>query len=240
SFWNLDWSVLSEGTGLPNTEAFYFGRYVRSAVYGQGLGKEVRHNLGGRIWGRAQAWDYSVQASYQFGTFSDASIPAWGVATDTGYSVATLPARPRFALRADVASGDTSAQDASLQTFQAPYPALNYFSEAAIFAPGNGFDIHPYLQLRPARTVTADIGVGLLCRPPHGDAVYRAGGGLLIRPGISDGQFVTDIFQINVTWRPMAFLAIQGAFVRAPAGQVVQDAGGRTTTFFLASTDLRF
>src|SRR5262249_30644897 len=26
SFWNLDWSVLRENTGLPNTEAFYFGR----------------------------------------------------------------------------------------------------------------------------------------------------------------------------------------------------------------------
>src|SRR5262249_30229413 len=116
----------------------------------------------------------------------------------------------------------------------------NYFTEASIFAPGNGFDIHPYLQLQPARAVTADIGVVLLWRLHKGDAVYRAGGGLLIPPGISDGRFVTDIFQINVTWRPVAFLAIQGALVRAPAGQVVQDAGGRTTTFFLASTDLRF
>jgi hypothetical protein len=240
SFWNLDWSVLRDGSGLPNTEAFYWGREVPNVPFGQGIGKETRHNLGGRLWGRARAWDYSVQASYQFGTFKDASIHAWGVATDTGYSIPAVPTRPRFGLRADVASGDTSAHDDVLQTFEAPYPALNYFSEAAIFAPGNGFDVHPYMQLQPARTVTAEIGVALLWRLHKEDAIYRAGGGILIPPGVSDGRFVTDIFQIDVTWKPVPFLAIQGAFVRAHAGQVVQDAGGKTTTFFLAQTDLRF
>jgi len=240
SFWNLDWSVLRDGSELPDTEVFYFGRDLENAAFGQGVGKEMRHNFGARLWGRASSWDYSVQASYQFGTFKDASIRAWGVATDTGYSIAALPSRPRVALRADVASGDTSGHDDVLQTFEAPYPALNYFSEASIFAPGNGFDLHPYLQLQPARTVTAEIGVALLWRLHKGDAVYRAGGGLLVPPGVSDGSFVTDIFQIDLTWKPIAFIALQGAFVRAPAGTVVQDAGGKTTTFGLLQADMRF
>ena len=240
SFWNLDWAVLRDGTGWPNTELFYFGRDLPNEVFGAGVGKEVRHNLGGRLWGRALPWDYSVQASYQLGTFKEDAIRAWGVATDTGYSLATLPGRPRLAVRADVASGDASPSDGVLQTFEAPYPALNYFSEAAIFAPGNGFDIHPYLQLQPARTLTAEVGVALLWRLHKGDAVYRAGGGLLVPPGISDGRLVTDIFQIDLIWRPIPFLALQGAFVHAPAGRVVQDAGGRTTTFYLGQTDFRF
>ena len=42
--------------------------------------------------------------------------------------------------------------------FSAPYPALNYFLEAAIFAPGNSFDLHPYLEVRPARTVAVTAG----------------------------------------------------------------------------------
>jgi len=240
SFWALDWSVLRESAGRPNTELFYLGRDLKNAVFAQGIGKELRHSVGGRVWGHALPWDYSVQAAYQFGTFQEASIRAWGVATDTGYSVANLPARPRFALRADVASGDVSAHDSVLQTFEAPYPALNYFSEASIFAPGNGFDIHPYVQLQAARTLTAEVGVVFLWRLHKGDAVYRAGGGLLIPAGISDGDFVTDIFQINLTWKPIPFLAIQSAFVRAPAGRVVEDAGGKDTTFFLFSVDFRF
>jgi hypothetical protein len=240
SFWTLDWSVLREGTGGPNTELFYLGRDLKTALFAQGAGKELRHSVGGRLWGRTLPWDYSVQAAYQFGTFKDASIRAWGVATDTGYAISTLPAEPRFALRADVASGDGSAHDDVLQTFEAPYPALNYFSEAAIFAPGNGFDVHPYLQLQPAKTVTTEIGVVLLWRLKREDAVYRAGGGILVPAGVSTGRFVTDIFQIDLTWRPIPFLALQGAFVRAPAGQVVRDAGGTATTFGLAQADLRF
>src|SRR5262249_16620716 len=183
-FWDLDWSVVRENTGLPNTEAFCFGGKVESALFGQGIGKQERHNLGGRLWGRALAWDYSVQASYQFGTFKDASIHAWGVATDTGYSMTAVPTRPRLGLRADIASGDTSAHDDVLQSFEAPYPALNYFTEAAIFAPGNGFDLHPYVQLQPARRVTAEIGIAFLWRLHQADAVYRAGGGFLIPPGV--------------------------------------------------------
>ena len=240
SFWTLDWSVLREGTGWPNTELFYLGRDLDTAVFAQGVGKELRHTLGGRVWGRASPWDYSIQGAYQFGTFQEASIRAWGVATDTGYSVARLPTRPRFALRADVASGDVSAHDDVLQTFEAPYPALNYFSEAAIFAPGNGFDLHPYVQLQPARTVTAEVGVVFLWRLHKGDAVYRAGGGLLVPPGVSDGSLVTDIFQIQVTWKPIPFVTLQSAFVRAPAERVVADAGGKDTNFFLFSADFRF
>jgi hypothetical protein len=239
SFWTLDWSVQRDGEGRPNTEVFYFGRDLEDAVFARGIGKEIRHNFGGRVWGRALPWDYSVQASYQFGTFRSGSIRAWGVATDTGYLIATLPARPRVALRADIASGDSSADDDVLQTFEAPYPALNYFSEAAIFAPGNGFDVHPYLQLQPARTVTLEVGAALLWRLERADAIYRAGGGILVPAGVSAGRFVSDILQLNVFWRPIPFLAVQSAFVRAPAGRVLQDAGGKTTTFFLFQVDLR-
>jgi hypothetical protein len=57
---------------------------------------------------------------------------------------------------------------------------------------------------------------------------------------VSDGQLVTDIFQIDVTWKPIPFLAIQSAFVRAPAERVVEDAGGKDTSFFLFSADFRF
>src|SRR5262249_48168843 len=177
SFWALDWTLLGTGATGPNVELFYLGRDLATAVFSEGIGKEIRHTMGGRVWGRSAPWDYSVQAGYQFGTFADGSIHAWGVATDTGYSVATLPPRPRFAIRADIASGDRTAHDGRLETFEAPYPALNYFSEAAIFAPANDFDVHPYVELHPIRTITAEIGVDFLWRVEKGGALSRAGGG---------------------------------------------------------------
>src|SRR5262249_6888777 len=159
------------------------------ALYGRGVGDESRHSVGGRIWGRPVPWDYSVQAGYQFGSFGAADIRAWGVATETGLAVASLPGRPRFALRADIASGDRGDADV-LRTFNAPYPALNYFSEAALFAPGNSADLHPYVEVRPARKVSATAGVDLVWRLGTRDAIYRAGGGILVLPGVPGGSFV--------------------------------------------------
>jgi hypothetical protein len=239
SFWALDWTMAAPEARKPNAELFYLGRRVRTIVYSEGTASEKRHSVGGRIWARPAPWDFSVQAGYQFGDFGDASIRAWGAASDTGYSIASLPARPRLAVRADIASGDRTAHDGVLQTFEAPYPALNYFSEAAIQAPANAYDLHPYVELHPGRTLTAEIGVDFLWRLRKEDAIYRAGGGVLVPPGVSDSREVTSTSQVDVTWRPIPFFALQGAVVYARAGRVIRDAGGRSTTFLLLSSDLR-
>jgi Alginate export len=229
------WAVAS---GRPGVELFYVGHSLRDAVYGRGTGDETRHSLGGRVWGRPAPWDYSVQAAYQLGSFGSANIRAWGVATETGRAFVSLPGRPRFAIRADIASGDRG--DAGvLRTFRTPYPALNYFSEAAIFAPGNSFDLHPYLEIRPARTVAAAAGVDLVWRFRTSDAIYRAGGGILVPPGESGARFVTAITQLDASWQPLPQVSLKAAWVLASAGAVVRAAGGRQTSFLLFSLDLR-
>jgi hypothetical protein len=237
-FWYGDLTRSGAAAGRPAVELFYVGHSLRGAVYGRGAGDETRHSLGGRVWGRPAPWDYSVQAGYQFGSFGSADIRAWGVATETGRAFASLPGRPRFAVRADVASGDRG-DAATLQTFNAPYPALNYFSEAATFAPGNSFDLHPYLEVRPARTVAAAAGVDLVWRFRTSDAIYRAGGGLLVPPGVSDASFVTAITQLDASWQPIPQIALRAAWVWASAGPVIRAAGGRPTGFLLLSLDLR-
>ena len=105
--------------------------------------------------------------------------------------------------------------------FSAPYPALNYFLEAAIFAPGNSFDLHPYLEVRPARTVAATAGVDLVWRFRTSDAIYRAGGGILVSPGASGACFVTAITQLDGSWQPLPQIALRAAWVWASAGAVV-------------------
>jgi hypothetical protein len=243
SFWAVDWTAPHAVAGRASGELFYLGRRLLAASYPQGTARELRHTLGGRIWDREPARDYSVQASYQFGSFGAARIGAWGIASDTGATLASLPWRPRLAIRADVASGNRSQRnprDRVLETFEAPYPALNYFSEASIFAPANAYDLHPYMELRPAAAVTAELGAVFLWRLHREDAIYRAGGGILVPPGVSGSGFVTAIMQLDVTWRLSPFVALQAAFVDAPAGTLIRNAGGKDTTFFLAGADLRF
>jgi Alginate export len=254
SFWALDWTApgaLQPGALLPgvlprgaDVELFYLGRSLRGAAFARGAADETRHTFGGRIWARPGSWDASLQASVQAGTFGAADIAAWGAASDTGVAWRDLPGEPRFALRADVASGDGGdprRRGRALGTFEAPYPALNYFSEAAIFAPANAFDVHPYLELRPARKVTAELGVDFIWRLRQSDAIYRAGGGILIPAGKGgNARLVTAMAQLDVTFRPSPFLAFQGALVHANAADLVRRAGGTATTMLLLQADLRF
>jgi hypothetical protein len=236
--WYADWSRRGGGERRPNAELFYIGHEMKGAVYGRGTANETRHNLGARIWGRLAPGDYSLQASYQLGSFGSADIRAWGVATDTGYTLASSPGRPRFAVRANMASGDR-AEPGTLRSFNAPYPALNYFSEAAIFAPSNAYDLHPYVEARPVKQLSAAVGVDFLWRFERTDAIYRAGGGLLVRPGVSTASFVTAITQVDASWQPVPRVGLRAAWVLASAGPVIRAAGGRQTRFLLLSLDLR-
>jgi hypothetical protein len=237
-FWYGDLARAGSAAGRPAVELFYVGHRLRGALYGRGIGDETRHSVGGRLWARPAPWDYSVQAGYQLGSFGSADIRAWGVATETGRAFVSLPGRPRFAVRADVASGDRD-EAGVLRTFNAPYPALNYFSEAAVFAPGNSFDLHPYVEARPARKVAASAGVDLVWRSRTSDAIYRAGGGLLVPPGVSTASFVTAITQLDATWQPLPQIALRAAWVWASAGAVIRAAEGKPTKFLLLSLDLR-
>jgi hypothetical protein len=240
---NREWFWYAAATHGPVSprgsaiDAFYVGHSMNGAVYGRGIADEVRHSLGGRVWRRAAIWDHSVQASYQFGSFGTADVRAWGVATETGYSIDTAW-RPRFALRADIASGDRPDPEV-LSSFDAPYPALNYFAEAAIFDPSNAFDVHPYVEARPTRWLALSAGVDFIWRLQSSDAIYRAGGGILVPPGISNDRFVTAVTQVEGTWQPRPQIALKGAWVWASAGAVIRAAGGRSMTFFLLSVDLR-
>jgi len=240
AFWALDSTLRGRDPRAPNGEMFYLGRRLDRALYALGTARETRHTIGGRIWGRAAPWDYSVQVSGQFGSFGMGNIRAWGIATDTGYSFDHAPLRLRLALRADRASGDANSHDGTLGTFNAPYPALNYFSEATLFAPANVNDLHPYVEVRPARAVSGVLGLDLLWRLRREDAIYRAGGGILIPTGVSTGSFVTALLRVEGSWRPIPFIELRLSLVRASAERVVRDAGGRDATFFLVSTDFRF
>src|SRR5438105_12903233 len=80
--------------------------WAEEARFDQGSAHEVRHTLGPRLWGHPGPWDYNVEVVYQLGTFGQGQIHAWTAASDTGYTLRTVPWQPRLGLKADIISGD--------------------------------------------------------------------------------------------------------------------------------------
>lgn len=187
---------------LPGTSVDFYclGLERDRAVYEQGVGREVRHSLGLRVWGKREAWDYNVEGVYQFGTFANGTIAAWTLASDTGYRWATSPLKPRLFLRADVASGDRSPENPSLNTFNALFPKGAYFSESGLLGPANLIDVHPGVELQLTSRLAFTADWDFFWRQSSGDGLYN-NALQLVRPGAGNSVLaVGNQVQALVQW----------------------------------------
>ena len=137
-------------------DLYYIGFFDAAATYNSGTGRELRHTLGTRFFGSQPIGpgmlDWNYESMLQFGSFDsqrgNGSILAWSVGTETGYTIDTF-ATPRLSLRANIISGNRSADSANLQTFNPLFPKGKYFGELTPVGPYNlinllgavGFDI---------------------------------------------------------------------------------------------------
>jgi hypothetical protein len=122
SFWGV-YSVRSF-PALPrgNIDLYYLGLDRKRARFDAGSGREQRHSVGARIWGMTESWDYNYELVFQWGHFGPDHIRASTTASDTSFRIESVKLRPRFGLKADVASGDRDPTDQKLGTFNALFP----------------------------------------------------------------------------------------------------------------------
>src|SRR5580658_11072255 len=106
-------------------DTYYLGLDRKSATFNRGTGQEVRHSIGAglsrTIAQTKPGWDFDYEALWQFGSFGSANIRAWTVASETGYRFPTVPLKPRFSAKADIASGDNPRTN-TLGTFNPLFP----------------------------------------------------------------------------------------------------------------------
>ena len=169
-------------------DSYYLGLDRKSFTYNRGTGREIRHNVGARLWRapatNASAWDFDYEGVWQFGSFGTGGIRAWTAASDTGYSFLGTPLHPRLSLKADISSGD-SPHNGSLGTFSPIFPMGNYFGVIADTGPGpvNFIDVHPRLQTKLPRDVPISTDLVVQWRQSLTDGVYAVPGFLLVPAG---------------------------------------------------------
>ena len=137
----------------------------QNTTFDSGTDNETRHSGGTRVWGGTRSWDYDTEVVFQFGSFGSRDIRAWTLASNTGYTAATLWGRPRLALQADIASGGGAG--GTLKSFNPLFPKFAYFTEASINAPVNFIDAFPSITIHRDSTAT------LWAKGPKGQATSR-------------------------------------------------------------------
>ena len=219
-----------------NIDLYYLGIDDEEAVYEQGSGSETRHTLGTRLWGRADVWDWNWELAYQFGRFDGADIEAWTVATDTGYSLAEFPWRPRLVMNANIASGDRNADKRDLQTFNPLFPRGNYFSHLSQLGPYNFFNLHPRMELFPHEGVRLDFGVNFFWRMSTDDGVYNPGGRLLRAGAGSNRRYVSTLVSAGTGWQVNRHLFLGLVYTHVFPGDFIRDTGSSEDIDFVEAT----
>jgi len=212
-------------------DLYYLGLSNPHDVFSQGAGREQRQTVGLRFFGNLGRWDINDEAIYQFGRFRSGDISAWFVATDQGYTLADLWAKPRLGLRVSGASGDSSGNDADLQTFNALFAPGNYFTEAGLLSPQNFFNIYPNIRITPFPRWTAELAVDFHWRENLGDGIYRPGGSVIYKGDKDFGRFIGTEIYFATGWQVTPHLGLYGAYSHFFAGQFIHQNLGRDVDF---------
>jgi len=195
-------SLLPGNGGL---DLYYLGYRNRDAEFDSASGDERRHSFGARafgLFGNGNRWDYNIEPVVQFGSIGDQQIQAYTVANVLGYTFRAAPMEPRLGLKFDIISGDRDRNDGRLETFNAYFPNNSYFSEAAIFAPANLYDLNLNAELQLFETLRLVMLWDFLWRYSNSDAIYVPPGRPAFPGNSSDRRFIGDTISLATEWKP--------------------------------------
>jgi hypothetical protein len=232
--------------GHVSIDAYYVGLDRKQAIFNRGAAKELRHSLAARFWRPVRTkeggWDLDYEGVWQFGSFGSEGIRAWTLASDTGFSLPTLPLKPRFSVKADISSGDDPRRN-TLGTFNPVFPLGNYFGVLADTGPGpvNFIDIHPRIQTLLPRGVTVSTDLVVHWRENLHDGVYAVPGFLLVPAGSSRARFVGYRPGVEVRWQIDRHVYLQADYGVFYAGQFLKEAApGRNISYMALWAGYKF
>ncbi len=219
-------------------DLYYLGLDRKNATFERGTAAELRHTIGARLWRpiatEEPGADFDYEGVVQFGTFGSDDIRAWTFASDTGYSLTTVPLRPRFSIKADISSGDNPGSH-TLGTFNAIYPIGNYFGVLADTGPGpvNFIDVHPRIQTQLPHGISISTDIVAQWRENLNDGVYAVPGFLLVPANGSRARFVGYRPGAEVRWQIDRHAYLQADYGIFYAGQFLKDASpGRNINYW--------
>lgn len=240
AFWGVYGTVSVPIVPGLSADLYYLGFDNGQARYVAGSGREHRQSIGTRLFGAAAGLDWDWEAVGQFGAFAGQNIRAWTVAANTGYTIGDIPWLPRVGLRANIASGDGNPSGSTLGTFNALFPKLGYFNQAALLYPANIVGIGPTLVVKPTADVTATVTWDFAWRATTRDAVWIEP--FTPFPGTAGrgGRFIGNQPAIDVFWQIDRHWGFDASFVHFSVGNALSQAGGKDVDFAAVSLAYRF
>jgi len=164
-----------------NLDLYWLDANNKTATFNGTVGREHRHTLGGRVWGKigATGLDFEVEGAAQFGTVGRGDVATSMFTTVLGYTLPVPRLSPRVYLEFDYASGD-DRPGGNVGTFNPLYPNghsylgyIDYIGRQNLISPNAG------VSVSPIRDLTLSLQQYFFWRASDHDAIYNKSGGVL-------------------------------------------------------------
>ncbi|QHI99627.1 alginate export family protein [Xylophilus rhododendri] len=240
AFWGAYLADIPTALSGMRADIYYLGLNRANAGFADGRAQERRHTVGARLFGKTGAADWNFEGAWQFGRFGTADIRAWTLSSDSGYTAAALPLRPRFGLKADAISGDRRAGDGRLGTFNALYPKLPYFSEANVAAPANLLDLQPNITVSPRSDLQFNLGWNGLWKQARADAFYAPPLVAVAGTAGLGSRYIGQQWVVSGSWAATKRVAVGANYVHFQPGAALRGVGGRAGDFLNLTVHVKF
>lgn len=228
----LPWAT---GSGI---DIYGFSREMKSRAFQGFQGKEERHTVGTRLFGKKDRLDWNWDLLYQTGEHGQRDIQAWGMRTDTGYNF-EVPSKLRLGLRFDAASGG-SISERNSRTFDPMYSRNGIYGETGVTTLANIIFAGPTLTISPTRTVNLHAEITPAWRQSTDDYVYLPNMRPLAATLGNDERDIGTIYQMRASWQPTRNFNLSLNMAHVSAGSAITEAGGKDVSAAVLRTILRF
>src|ERR1700685_1388186 len=114
SLWGSYLTIPAPIVSRGQADFYYIGLDTKPATYNRGTAHELRHTVGTRVFRPiGKGLDYNWEPNLQWASFGSASIRAWSVSTETGFTFDHVRFHPRSLLRARTYTAATAIRPIS-------------------------------------------------------------------------------------------------------------------------------
>ena len=238
--WGM-YSVLNNIPILKNADVYYLGVEKKKASYDDGSGRELRHSIGTRVWGKTRQWRYDLEGVYQFGSFATKKIDAWTASANIDYVLEGLKFEPEIGLKTEIISGDAAYGDTKLGTFNPLFPRGGYFGLAALVGPANLIDLHPSLNFQFTKKMSLDFDYDVFWRYSIRDGVYGPNTAMIYSGENTSSKLIGQQYSAVIGYQTSSFLSFGGEFTWFKAERFLKEVGpGSNILFACITAELKF
>ncbi len=209
-------------------DLYVLGLSKEMAAFNGTAGEEDRITVGARFAGKIpdSAFDFDVEAAYQFGDVGSADIAAYMFASQLGYTFTLADVKPRVFVGFDYASGDDSPGDSEVETFNQLYPLGHAYNGYMDFiGRQNIVDLSAGVSFKPCDNTTVKLAGHWFWRASSDDALYNAGGGVLRAGSLGSEEEVGQEIDAVVTHKLNRHTTIEGGYSHFFAGDFLEESG---------------